>query len=608
MISDLLNVIAAGKLQYQDRETYLTIRQGPNDCTNYNLQGYDCDGQQVTGLACEISWNPIEYSDETEKAVNSQGKEWVYYKRKRGRLTFSGLCAEVELDALHKMSTLDDVRLIPYAGGVPDPVNGVQVFDMTIEATDAIDAIRVVVGFAVEDTDLVVQGCCGSPYETIDYEPCPLPADPNCAEFTVQLVVTEPLPFPVTMEGQATTIAGEAAIYTWFSVSPSGIRTEIGQGSTIQVNTPGRYEVRAVGETSACQATDDIFLVEDCASLTVGIQVPGGGILVAETNVAGGTYAWSYIPAVCPGDPIPPAVNLPDTGPVIIPTEPGQYTVSYDLGPPGCQATSAPVNILGCSFYTGEITRSGNDLTVNDDFSCGTPAYTWEVDYNGDGTYTPLPDTTKTITITENGSYRATVSGDVPGQTACDVQAEICIFELCQVGVNVILLTQTMLGANVVNCGAGPITYSWEQQLQPGPWEPFDGDATQPTIMPTFYGNYRVTVTCGGCQATSAQFLWVPPSISVSQNSQLFVAQTDGEFQFTVTNFNFDPAVIGTEANDWRYSVYRNGQRITNLPVADIETQGDQTTWSRVDEFNLIQLRSTDPLYAGDWILIVDNR
>ncbi len=101
---------------------------------------------------------------------------------------------------------------------------------------------------------------------------------------------------------------------------------------------------------------------------------------------------------------------------------------------------------------------------------------------------------------------------------------------------------------------------------------------------------------------------WFPPNRTVGNNSQLFQANGDNITSFTIINFTLDPTMNTDDLINFRYHVYRNGARLTHIPTALLDIDGNHTDFTLDFGTNELFVPTNDPLFVGDWILIVDTQ
>jgi hypothetical protein len=147
------------------------------------------------------------------------------------------------------------------------------------------------------------------------------------------------------------------------------------------------------------------------------------------------------------------------------------------------------------------ISKSGNDLTVNvSDAPCGLPTVKWFVN-PGTGEV-PLIVGPLTITITQNGLYRAEVScGD------CIRNSTILVYDCNECNLNASIISDNgdpeILTVLITGC-TGSASILWEYSMDGVMWVSY-GTGTSITVGSA--GIYRATVKCGDCEVQKGYFV-----------------------------------------------------------------------------------------------------
>ncbi|MDR7212711.1 T9SS type A sorting domain-containing protein, partial [Flavobacterium piscis] len=259
--------------------------------------------------------------------------------------------------------------------------------------------------------------------------------------------------------------------YSW---SPSG-----GTAATATGLAAGSYTV-TVTDANGCTATRNYTITQPTAISTAtgsqtNVSCNGGTNGSASVSPSGGTpgYTYSWSPS---GGTAATATGLAA----------GSYTVTV-TDANGCTATrnytiTQPTAI---STATGSQTNvscnGGTNGSASVSPSGGTPGYTYS--------WSPSGGTAATATGLAAGSYTVTIT-DANG---CTATRNYTITEPAA-----IISTTTLAGETITADQAGA-TYQWFEC----PGTIISGETGQ-TFTPTVNGSYGVTITMGGCDATSS--------------------------------------------------------------------------------------------------------
>ena len=210
------------------------------------------------------------------------------------------------------------------------------------------------------------------------------------------------------------------------------------------------------------------------------------------------TYAWSLVS----GDGLPTTTNTSSI--VATPTQNSVYRLSLSFAGGSCASTSTvTVNVYPTPTIvtSAALACPGSPAVLSATNLAGfTPTYAWSL-VSGDGLPAVTNTPTLSVTPTQNSSYRLTVT--YPGG---------CSFSSAPVSVTVVPTPALTASASVVCAGstaqlsatnipATGYTYAW--LLVSGDGLPATVNTPTISVTPTKASVYRLTVSSGGCSASS---------------------------------------------------------------------------------------------------------
>jgi hypothetical protein len=210
------------------------------------------------------------------------------------------------------------------------------------------------------------------------------------------------------------------------------------------------------------------------------------------------TYAWSLVS----GDGLPTTTNTSSI--VATPTQNSVYRLSLSFAGGSCASTSTvTVNVYPTPTIvtSAALACPGSPAVLSATNLAGfSPTYAWSL-VSGDGLPTVTNTPTLSVTPTQNSSYRLTVT--YPGG---------CSFSSAPVSVTVVPTPALTASASVVCAGstaqlsatnipATGYTYAWS--LVSGDGLPATVNTPTISVTPTKASVYRLTVSSGGCTASS---------------------------------------------------------------------------------------------------------
>lgn len=259
---------------------------------------------------------------------------------------------------------------------------------------------------------------------------------------------------------------------TW--VHPAGYTDPVENVSSF-----GNRHWRVTVTCGLCTTVAHYVYVEPC-SVVASISESGG---VLTGSVTGCTQPisleyWTFTD-------INDVTNFVEYGNTTTLTDSGTYTYHVQCG--SCTDTADYIYNSPCSGAV-TIVENGDELQANVT-GCGTNtiSYEWEYSSNGSPPWTFVSNA-QSITPNNSGFYRVTIN--------CSDCTDTDTYEFCDVNV-FITENNDILIANVTGCGGTP-TYVWERDTGGGNWVQV---GTNQTYAPSASGDYRVTVTCDGCNA-----------------------------------------------------------------------------------------------------------
>lgn len=287
-----------------------------------------------------------------------------------------------------------------------------------------------------------------------------------------------------TLTANVTGCSGYGITYKWERFDGTNW-IQVGTSSTYTPTQNGTYRVTAT--CNGCSDTAQIGFNLDC-NIDVTISVSGGGASETLTaNVTGCgvnpiTYKWYK------WDPGTNAWILQGTNQILVVTDPALYKVVASCG--GCD-DEAIHEFTGCSV-TVSISISGNQLTANPSGCSGSVTYLWQLSVNGGSTWTNV-GTTQTITASQSGIYRVTITCD--GCTATDQETYT---EPCNTTLNLSYNSTThVITATTSGC-SGTETILWQYSATGSGWTDITSGVY--SITATTSGYYRAITHCdGGC-------------------------------------------------------------------------------------------------------------
>lgn len=266
--------------------------------------------------------------------------------------------------------------------------------------------------------------------------------------------------------------------------------TNLGNGATISVTTPGTYNLTVTG-SNGCTATSSVVITQNIQNPIVAIaNNPNTNILnctttsIALTASGGGTYSWSD------------GTTILGTSAILNITNPGVYTVTV-TGANGCTAIVSTSITQDITAPTISITNSAGSSILN----CSTTSLILTA--NGASICSWSNGTTfigngAALFVTNPGTYTAIVTG----ANGCTATSSVTITQTIASPIaaisnapNASQLTCSLTSIALTATGGG--TYSWS-----------NGTAilgTSATLNVTNPGTYTVTVTsANGCSTTAA--------------------------------------------------------------------------------------------------------
>ncbi len=358
----------------------------------------------------------------------------------------------------------------------------------------------------------------------------------------VVFVGTQPSTPVVSASGPTTFCAGGSvtlnvvstyAAYSW----SNGATTQ-----NINASVPADYSV-TVSDAPGCSAASSVtpVTVNPLPSANAGINkgvCPGGSTTIGAASVSGNTYSWL------------PAAGLSSSTvsqPTASPSATTTYTLTETITATTCQATHSVTVILSPVPSVPVISASGS-TTI-----CAGESVTLHVV----NTYTTYSwsngGSTQNINVTTQGSYSVTVTNG----SGCSAASSATT-----VTVNPAPATPGISKkGDTLLCSVTADSYQWYRNsaLLTG--------ATNNYYLPTQGGDYTVTITEGGCSATSSPFTWTA-IVSVSAgNGQVIIYPLPASAYFIAESKTTALQTITL------YDVL--GKRVLNAEIKDVSVGAD---------------------------------
>jgi|GEM_PF-4051423 len=310
--------------------------------------------------------------------------------------------------------------------------------------------------------------------------------DNGCSATSASTIVTvNPTPNTTITANGSTSFCSGGSVTLTAQGSGSYLWSNGQTSQSINVTQSGNYSVTV--SNNGCSATSGVTTVTVNPTPTATIIPQGattfcqGGSVVLQAS-GGGTYQWSTGAQT-------QSINV---------NQSGNYSVTVTDGN-GCQATSSATTVTVNSTPNGAVTSngsttfcSGGSVTLT---AQGSGSYLWS---NG--------QTSQSINVGQSGNYSVTVSNN-----GCSATSGVTTVTVNPTPTATIIpqgATTFCQGGSVVLQASGGGTYQWSTGVQ-----------TQ-GINVNQSGNYSVTVSLGGCQASSAvTTVVVNPIPSVSLNA-----------------------------------------------------------------------------------------
>ncbi len=339
---------------------------------------------------------------------------------------------------------------------------------------------------------------------------------------------------PITFCTGANVTLNLGSSYTNYSWS-NGATTQ-----NITTGTQGDYSV-TVSNAPGCSAVSSVIsvTVNTTPAANVGPNkgfCPGGSTTIGAAEVIGNTYSWSPSAGLSSS-----TVSQPTASPSINTT----YTLTETAGV--CQATHTVIVILSPVPSVPVISASGS-TTI-----CAGESVTLHVV----NTYTTYSwsngGSTQNINVTTQGSYSVTVTNG----SGCSAASSATT-----VTVNPAPATPGISKkGDTLLCSVTADSYQWYRNsaLLTG--------ATNNYYLPTQGGDYTVTITEGGCSATSSPFTWTA-IVSVSAgNGQVIIYPLPASAYFIAESKTTALQTITL------YDVL--GKRVLNAEIKDVSVGAD---------------------------------
>jgi gliding motility-associated-like protein len=335
-------------------------------------------------------------------------------------------------------------------------------------------------------------------------------------------LITNPTPLSVC-SGQTIileSITNPGATFQW-SQAPS---TALGTSNTQSITTPGDYTVQATSEGGACVTTANISVGVDTQSVTQNpvitsgsggvMTVCVGGSLQLGTSSVEPTYSWTG----------PNGFTSSSKDPLVTSAagEPHAGIYELELRNGVCRSNKATIRVDLVSLLGFVVTSvppsgtvcQGSNLTLST-ANVGGYSYQWIKDGSGD----IAAQTTSSLTVTQDGSYRVRVTRTVEG---CSTETANFAAVIATPPV------ASFTASRTAGCTGESITFNSTSQLDsrvPATYSWNFGDATTPatTASPAHTYNtaqtFTVTLTVGyanvaGCTSNTSSSITISSPVN----------------------------------------------------------------------------------------------